>query len=937
MATATATKSPQPHQKIKRPPPPSIQTTMNGANSSNASPSPSLGTKRPPSGFKHPPTSASATGSSLNGVGSRVSSRQRRESQRPGESSGRPSRTGGNGQSVDMTEAEKLKFLTKRPSEPYVPSTAHILSKFEGVEPSLIIHLHPTHFRFDQQDGSFGYNSPMRVILEHIRSQTVPHDMLEELLAHKVKFYDGCLIIQIHDHKSVSTSTQNSSSIINGEKNAPFSIHNYNEHLTPSPYAPYPQAHKSAGAKDRPEGGQTKDTNKGKGLEAQQDTDHAEKEKDKENMAAPGQSIEAQARPASNKPKVFTTVLHSTPLSLQAEMTIYASTPEHRSNGRKQSQAYGAAGSSSATMPHPPTPSTAGPSNAQSHGGHTAKRQKMMLEEKDYHEFEAQALRATTSPLYLHPANDSREAQELLNAMKHPLHQEKPPAPKTRKRTTAELAADEALAAQEERFMLIMDERLGPTTSGAAAVGKAASTDGQGGASFEPRFSRFKTLENIKMQHEDREKRRKEEEMRANLEKKQQQEANDRQNKEEMVRQEQLRELQARQQAARLAHQHQMQQMQQQQQAQQQQLAAHGQHTQPNGIVTHPQQHLQQGTQGPHSSPVVRQHTPHNSSPLVGNLMTSHPATSVPMNVTSSSQGAGSPPRPPSVAQHRHPGITSAMTHQMTQQRSQQGPSRNGTPQMPNSTPNMQQATPVTRNVTPTQRLNQGSPAPGTIAHTPVMNQHGVMATPQMNGAHLTPQQQQQLYIQRQQIQQQQQQQQLHGSPPQLTPQQIQQFQVRQHAQQQLQLQQQQQQSMTQSQLSQQQYQAQLNQQMQQQMAASAQGQHSGGGAMPLQSNNLRQLQQQQHHQQQQQLLQIKSAILQREMNQLRSKLGDNLPPNAVQETKMKVDRLTTQQIMAWGQNQAVLAQQRAMAQAGRGGGNMMMAGANMPGQGRGM
>ncbi len=123
MATATATKSPQPHPKIKRPPPPSIQTTINGVNSFNASPSSSLGTKRPPSGYKHPPTSASATGNPINGVGSRVSSRQRRESQRPGESSGRPMRTSGRGQSVDMVEGEKLKYLTKRPPEPYGTST----------------------------------------------------------------------------------------------------------------------------------------------------------------------------------------------------------------------------------------------------------------------------------------------------------------------------------------------------------------------------------------------------------------------------------------------------------------------------------------------------------------------------------------------------------------------------------------------------------------------------------------------------------------------------------------------------------------------------------------------------------------------------------------------------------------------------------------------
>ncbi len=72
-----------------------------------------------------------------------------------------------------------------------VKTTAYILKKYSKSLPSLILHLHPTHFRFDQQDGSFGYNSPMKVILEHIRSQTIPHDMLEELFASNVKFYDG--------------------------------------------------------------------------------------------------------------------------------------------------------------------------------------------------------------------------------------------------------------------------------------------------------------------------------------------------------------------------------------------------------------------------------------------------------------------------------------------------------------------------------------------------------------------------------------------------------------------------------------------------------------------------------------------------------------------------------------------------------------------------
>lgn len=72
-----------------------------------------------------------------------------------------------------------------------VQTAAHILQKYKDAPPSLILHLHPTHFRFEQQDGSFGYSSPMRVILEHIRSRTIPHDMLEELFSSNVKFYDG--------------------------------------------------------------------------------------------------------------------------------------------------------------------------------------------------------------------------------------------------------------------------------------------------------------------------------------------------------------------------------------------------------------------------------------------------------------------------------------------------------------------------------------------------------------------------------------------------------------------------------------------------------------------------------------------------------------------------------------------------------------------------
>ena len=100
MATAVATKSAPLHQKIKRPPPPAVQTAMNGVRSLQSSPSPSLSSKRPPSSFKQPPTPNSVNGinGAASGAGPRVSNR-RRESQRPGDVQLRQFRGGKSAQS----------------------------------------------------------------------------------------------------------------------------------------------------------------------------------------------------------------------------------------------------------------------------------------------------------------------------------------------------------------------------------------------------------------------------------------------------------------------------------------------------------------------------------------------------------------------------------------------------------------------------------------------------------------------------------------------------------------------------------------------------------------------------------------------------------------------------------------------------------------------
>jgi hypothetical protein len=72
-----------------------------------------------------------------------------------------------------------------------VQSDAYILRKYRGCLASLVVHLYPNHFKFDQQDGTFSYKSPMRIFIEHLRLGTVPHDLLDMFIASGVTFYEG--------------------------------------------------------------------------------------------------------------------------------------------------------------------------------------------------------------------------------------------------------------------------------------------------------------------------------------------------------------------------------------------------------------------------------------------------------------------------------------------------------------------------------------------------------------------------------------------------------------------------------------------------------------------------------------------------------------------------------------------------------------------------
>lgn len=562
----------------------------------------------------------------------------------------------------------------RRLNEPYVRDDQYILRKHKGKAPSLIVHLHTTHFRFDGQDGSWAYDSPMKLVLEHLKKRTVPHEMIEELLQSNVQWYDGCLIVEVQNHIKKEGGDKGRYGSSAEKDSESFSMHKYNQYITPSPMVPFPQ------------------------IAAIDETTNDQDIKDEE-MPAP-------ARPKDKDGPSYTTiVLHPTALSQHHETLLLANTPITEARGKKKTGDGGTPLSaqtqtSQAAIPQTPTVHTS--------RGPLSQSQKMCLDEGNLYTFEADLLVATEAPLYLEPVDTPQDSQAVLDMLQHPLHSDSPPSVNSRKRTTAELAKEDAQAAETERLMLIMDERIKPSGTGNAA------NENQNAASLN--VSRFKTIEMVRQRHEEAERTKKEEEHRVAMGKKQLEDQNKAQLQQQQQQQAQIPQrnrdmLTAAQAQNQAAQQSIIAKRQQQAKAQQAAILAQAQaanqihaHPQQNNMALNQHQNLQQGGQPPinQSSPVVQQQTPMlNSSPMM-------PQGGFPMAQTSS-QGAGSPARPTSAA------MPNPMVRQMSRQ---QLGSRNQTPQLGPGTPNMHQAVP-NRQMSQTPRMPVGSPAPGMQQGTP--------------------------------------------------------------------------------------------------------------------------------------------------------------------------------------------------------------------------
>ncbi|QIW96233.1 hypothetical protein AMS68_001751 [Peltaster fructicola] len=584
----------------------------------------------------------------------------------------RPSVSTKRGASIDMTSDSALK--KRKLNEPLVWDSQYILRKHKGKSPSFTVHLHRKYFRFDGHDSSYSYDGPMRPLIQHLRSQTVPHDLLEELIASNVTFYDGCLIVEVHNHRKIEEQKEGDGTASKVDDTKKLSMHNWTAHVTPSPFSSYPTD-----------------------AQLEHDAQIVEEAQAEDKSKTSGKAV----------PVITTLVLHPTAQTQHEEMLILAKTPI--TELRKKKGADGVVSATSAATPQsalPPTPTSAGPRA----GG--AATQKMALTQDELYSFQAEMMIATNPPLYLKPAKDAAEADAILDMLAHPLHSAKPPAIKERKRTTAEMAADDAQAAETERRMLIFDERLGPMARTGAGAG---NSDNQAAAALG--FSRFKTIDVVKQKLAEAERIKKEEESRQVQEKRQQEEQAAQQQK--LLAQKKLQESNFQEQARR-----QQQQLLFQRQQQQEALAKMNGQSQQSGMLPNHghglQQNFQQNTSQNQASPIVAQQTPlmPHSSPMVSqngfNMM------------ANMSQGAASPPRPPSAAMPNGVGMVrgpSQQTHNSLTNTPLMG--QGGTPSLANAVPN--------RQMSQTPRLGPSSPMTG----TPAANS---MQTPRLNGNPITSQ-----------------------------------------------------------------------------------------------------------------------------------------------------------------------------------------------------
>lgn len=121
------------------------------------------------------------------------------------------------GPQKDQQLLQNQQQLKGKPNKKYdfAVTSEEILNKYSKYPPSLTFHIYETHYKFNNQDSNIiPKSSPMvKDFLIHMLKEEIPVEMSELIKDFSVRSYDGCLILQVYDHRHmVSSGTESSNS-----------------------------------------------------------------------------------------------------------------------------------------------------------------------------------------------------------------------------------------------------------------------------------------------------------------------------------------------------------------------------------------------------------------------------------------------------------------------------------------------------------------------------------------------------------------------------------------------------------------------------------------------------------------------------------------------------------------------------------------------------
>ncbi|WFD41950.1 Transcription factor spt20 [Malassezia psittaci] len=92
----------------------------------------------------------------------------------------------------------------------YQRTVRQILKRHRKDPASFVLHIHQNLLRFEKQDGCFMFDSRTKDFLHYIRDQELPVDLIEVFEQAGITFFEGCLVVEVHDHRKPPTSSDSS-------------------------------------------------------------------------------------------------------------------------------------------------------------------------------------------------------------------------------------------------------------------------------------------------------------------------------------------------------------------------------------------------------------------------------------------------------------------------------------------------------------------------------------------------------------------------------------------------------------------------------------------------------------------------------------------------------------------------------------------------------